>query len=189
MGATSVRRNLFHHRLSKRSVSAAPPNSSIQGSTNGGMSNLSSHVMSSASSESIQPLTSGMTESGDIVVKDKNGGYKIDIPVLPSVVRGEDGDEMEDIEQNGVTRGSGATGADSTAQTEISGREKEKLEASLVEIMYRNRNRQMSSEPTGETYSYFRYEILNLIHQSLRNKVASLDEDKWMFEPEPDSRF
>jgi hypothetical protein len=31
-------------------------------------------------------------------------------------------------------------------------------------------------------------EILNLIYQSLRNKVAALDEDNWMYEPEADTR-
>lgn len=33
-----------------------------------------------------------------------------------------------------------------------------------------------------------RLEILNLIQQSLRNKVASLEEDNWMYEPENESR-
>ncbi|KAE8377897.1 hypothetical protein BDV26DRAFT_200963 [Aspergillus bertholletiae] len=176
MGTTSVRRNLFRHHLSKRSVSAIPPNASMQSGTTGG---LSSHTMSSASSESTPSLSSGMVDGGEIVVKDKNGDYKLDIPVLLPTIRGEDEAEMESIE-GGATRGSGATGADSTAQTEISGREKEKIEASLVEMMYRSRNRQMSAEPA---------EILNLIHQSLRNKVASLDEDNWIYEPEPDSLF
>ncbi|KAB8200939.1 hypothetical protein BDV34DRAFT_181455 [Aspergillus parasiticus] len=179
MGTTSVRRNLFHHHLSKRSVSAAPPNASMQSGTHSGLPSLSSHAMSSASSESTQSLGSGMGDGGDIVVKDKNGDYKLDIPLLPPAVGGEDGDEMQGIEA-GATRGSGATGTESTAQTEISGREKEKIEASLVEMMYRSRNRQMSTEPA---------EILNLIHQSLRNKVASLDEDNWIYEPEPDSLF
>ncbi|KAE8361591.1 hypothetical protein BDV27DRAFT_147719 [Aspergillus caelatus] len=179
MGTTSVRRNLFHHHLSKRSVSAAPPNASVQSVTKGGLPSLSSHAMSSASSESTQSLGSGMVDGGEIVVKDKNGDYKLDIPVLPPAVGEDNGDEMEGIE-GGATRGSGATGADSTAQTEISGREKEKIEASLVEMMYRSQNRQMSTEPA---------EILNLIHQSLRNKVASLDEDNWIYEPEPDSLF
>lgn len=31
-------------------------------------------------------------------------------------------------------------------------------------------------------------EILNLLHQSLRNKAATLDEDNWMYEPETDAR-
>jgi hypothetical protein len=29
-------------------------------------------------------------------------------------------------------------------------------------------------------------EILNLLHQSLRNKAAGLDEDNWMYEVEDD---
>ncbi|KAB8256023.1 hypothetical protein BDV32DRAFT_106166 [Aspergillus pseudonomiae] len=178
MGTTSVRRNIFHHHLSKRSVPAALPNTSMQSGTNGGLTSLSSHVMPSASSESTQSLGPSIADGEEIVVKDKNGDYKLDIPVLPPAV-GEDGDEMEGME-GGATRGSGPTGAESTAQTEISGHEKEKIEASLVEMMYRSRNRQMSSEPA---------EILNLIHQSLRNKVASLDEDNWIYEPEPDSLF
>lgn len=32
-------------------------------------------------------------------------------------------------------------------------------------------------------------EILDIVHQSLRRKVASLDDDNWMFEPENDTRF
>lgn len=115
-----------------------------------------------------------MVDGGEIVVKDKNGDYKLDIPVLPPATGEEDGDEMEGIE-GGATRGSGTTGADSTAQTEISGREKEskftsiirtlladniliaidlEIEAGLVEMMYRGRNRQMSTEPAGEFYPY-----------------------------------
>lgn len=31
-------------------------------------------------------------------------------------------------------------------------------------------------------------EILSLIHQSLRNKVAALEEDNWMYEPENEPR-
>lgn len=31
-------------------------------------------------------------------------------------------------------------------------------------------------------------EILNLVHQSLANKVATLEEDNWMYETEIDSR-
>ncbi|KAE8146417.1 hypothetical protein BDV25DRAFT_51433 [Aspergillus avenaceus] len=179
MGTTSVRRNLFHHHLSKRSVPTIPQNAPAHNGTNGS-SNLSSHHTSSTSSESASSVGSGPLDGGEIVVKDKNGGYKLDIPVLPPVVGEEDGDAIEDMEDGRGTRGSGATGADSNAQTEISGREKQKIEASLIDIMYRNRNRQMSSEPV---------EFLNLIHQSLRNKVVSLDEDNWMYESELESRF
>ncbi|KAL4898485.1 hypothetical protein BDV59DRAFT_197389 [Aspergillus ambiguus] len=178
MGTTSVRRNLFHHHLSRRPVSTAPPNVSIASATTSGISGLSSHVLTSAASESTSSLSSGSGDTGDIVVRDKNGGYKLDVPILPPIV-GEDGEEMEGVEDSGATGGSGTTGVDSTTQTEISGREKEKIEASLVEMMCRNRNRQMSSEPA---------EFLGLIQQSLQNKVTGLDEDNWMYEPESNSR-
>ncbi|KAL2815883.1 hypothetical protein BJX63DRAFT_151405 [Aspergillus granulosus] len=172
MGASSVRRNLFQNHLSRRPVTV-----STSGPSNGAPS-LSSKVLHSNVPEPNSSLSSGPVDDGEIVVKDKNGGYKLDIPILPPIV-GEDGDEMEGIEAGGTGNSTAATGVDSTGPGEMSGREKEKLEASLVEMMYRNRNRQMSSEP---------HEILNLVYQSLRNKVAALDEDNWMYEPEPDSR-
>lgn len=62
------------------------------------------------------------------MVKDKNGAYKLDIPVLSPVIvgNGEDGDEMDGFEdsQNGGP-GSGPTVVDSTGETEIGAREKE----------------------------------------------------------------
>ncbi|GKZ27529.1 hypothetical protein AbraIFM66951_005502 [Aspergillus brasiliensis] len=170
MGTTSVRRNLFHHHISKRAGSTGPAGSSAQGKTSNGNSGLSSQLLQSASSDPSTSLSSGSIDNGEIVVKDKNGSYKLDVPVLPPLV-GEDGEEMEGIE--GVGDGSGAAGGNLNAQ------EKEKMEANLVEMMYRNRNRQMSIEPA---------EILNRIQQSLRNKVAALEEDNWMYEAEVDSR-
>ncbi|GFF58085.1 hypothetical protein IFM46972_10995 [Aspergillus udagawae] len=176
MGTTSVRRNLFHHNLSRRPVSATP--GSMQSGRSNGTSGPASHTLQS-SAESMGPsLSSGTLDNGDIVVRDKNGGYKLDIPVLPPAITGEIGDGMDGLDEGGTSGGAGATAVDSASQTEISGREKEKIEASLAELMYRNRNRQMSNEPA---------EILNLIHQSLRSRVAALEEDNWMYEPEVDA--
>lgn len=118
-------------------------------------------------------LTSGSLDNGDIVVRDKNGGYKLDIPVLPPAITSENGDGMDGLDESGTSGGAGTTAGDSASQTDISGREKEKIEASLAELMYRNRNRQMSNEPA---------EILNLIHQNLRSRVAALEEDNWMYD-------
>ncbi|PYH98904.1 hypothetical protein BO71DRAFT_13913 [Aspergillus ellipticus CBS 707.79] len=174
MGTTSVRRNLFHHHLSRRSGSAGPASSSVQGSAGNG-TGQSSDILQPTSSDSSSSLSSGPIDNGEIVVRDKNGGYKLDIPVLPPLV-GEDGYELEGIEGGA---GSGTMAGNAGGQTDISVREKEKMEANLVEMMSRNRNRQMSSEPA---------EILNLIHQSLRNKVATLEEDNWIYEAEVESR-
>ncbi|RAK79788.1 uncharacterized protein BO72DRAFT_36807 [Aspergillus fijiensis CBS 313.89] len=176
MGTTSVRRNLFHHHLSRRPGSVAPSSSSAQSSATHGVPVQSAQMAPSMSSDSASSLSSGPVDGGEIVARDKNGGYKLDIPVPPALI-GNGGDEMEGIEDVGAQGGSGAATIDATNQTDISRREKEKIEASLSE-MYRNKSRRMSSEPA---------EILTLIQQSLRNKVAALEEDNWMYEPEVDS--
>lgn len=70
-----------------------------------------------------------------------------------------------------------------------------------MEMMIRHRNRQTSGEPDGEwqcsrssslpmySWTLATTEILDIVHQSLRRKVASLDDDNWMFEPEKGVRF
>ena len=124
MGTTSVRRNLFNNHLSKRAVPTVPP---MQGS-----SSNTSNVQSSRSGSSSETnssslnITTGSTDNGEIVVKDKNGGYKLDIPMLAPVVGGEDGDEIEGFDESQNGGGSGATVV-STGETEIGGREKESM--------------------------------------------------------------
>lgn len=61
------------------------------------------------------------------MVKDKNGGYKLDIPVLPLVGAGEDGEEMEGFDESQNGGGSTATIVNSNGETEIDGREKESM--------------------------------------------------------------
>lgn len=82
-------------------------------------------MLSSAASESTSSLSSGPVDNGEIVTRDKNGGYKLDIPVLPPVA-GQDGeDEMEGVEGGGVSAGAGAGGTDPVGQAGMSEREKE----------------------------------------------------------------
>jgi hypothetical protein len=69
-------------------------------------------------------------DNGDIVARDKNGNYKIDVPVLPPVVVGEDGEEvgMEDIEEGRPNAGPGTAGVNSSAMdTEFGGKDKESM--------------------------------------------------------------
>ncbi|KAJ5779010.1 hypothetical protein N7457_006730 [Penicillium paradoxum] len=166
MNPTSVRRNLFHGNLSRRPASVGPPNGSIPQNTSG-LSNRPSHRLKPTSSDSGPPARSFKVENKDIVVRDKNGSYKLDIPTLPHALIGEDGEELGDLaSEEGLN------------SSEITGCDKEKFEAALVEMMIRHRNRQSNDEPD---------EILGLVHESLRKKVASLDDDNWMFEPEKDS--
>ncbi|KAL1866409.1 hypothetical protein Plec18167_009077 [Paecilomyces lecythidis] len=154
----SVRRNLFHHHLSRRPASTASTPPIDEGHEIAGRS----HVARTASTAELagpSSLGSGSVDNGDIVVKDKNGGYRLDIPVLSPMMTSEEGDEvpMEGVEEGRPSAGSGGTGVGSVSDTDISGREKEK--------------------------------ILNLIHQSLRNKVAALDEDNWMYELEDERQI
>ncbi|SLM35769.1 hypothetical protein LPUS_05129 [Lasallia pustulata] len=122
--ATShVRRNLFHHHLSRRPTSA------------------------STSTTATTLFESPQDDSSDIVMRDKNGNYQVELPSKPVM--------------------------DDETLPEDSGREKKELDARLAE-MYRNRSRQLS-EPT---------ELLAYVQVDLRGKVASLEEDNWMFEAE-----
>ncbi|KAL9135253.1 MAG: hypothetical protein Q9175_003554 [Cornicularia normoerica] len=89
---SSVRRNLFHHTLSRRPTSAS----------------------TSTSATTLQE--GSQDESSEIVVKDCNGNYQVQVPHLPPL------DEDQ-------------------AQEEDSGNEKEKLDARLLE-MYKDRSLQ-----------------------------------------------
>ncbi|KAJ5677484.1 uncharacterized protein N7477_003117 [Penicillium maclennaniae] len=149
MGTASVRRNLFHQNLSRRPASAGPPNGNVP-QPNNALSNHPSHRPKPTSSDSSSSRIMKLTENKEIVVRDKNGGYKLDVPSLPHALVGEDGEELGELDAEDA----GETGFDSS---ELSGREKEK--------------------------------ILDIVHQSLRKKVASLDDDNWMFEAERDVRF
>ncbi|KAI9881416.1 MAG: hypothetical protein M1830_003423 [Pleopsidium flavum] len=143
--ATNVRRNLFHHHLSRRPTSAS----------------------TSTSATTLQ--ASPEEDTTDIVIRDKNGNYQVEFPVVPAVGE-EQGPEDE-------------------------AKEKERIEAKLVEL-YRNRSRQ-PSEPAGKrsdaliTFEGFLLrigaELLAAVQASLRNKVASLEEDNWMFEAEQEA--
>lgn len=104
-------------------MSAAPPNPLGQGGNN--ESRIQPHSQKSSSSDSAaSTLTNGQIDNGEIVVKDKNGGYELDIPVLAPVLGSEDGDEMDGVEEAAVS--SGPATADS-GESEISGREKESM--------------------------------------------------------------
>ncbi|OKO98538.1 hypothetical protein PENSUB_9214 [Penicillium subrubescens] len=187
---SSVRRNLFQQTLSRRPASTGPPNSTLAPGPGPGISippgpgqnNLTTNNSASASANTngknalltrpaqhrLKPTSTStelsrpikISENREIVVRDKNGGYKLDVPALPAALIGEDGEELGELE---VEEGG-----------------ESKFEAALVEMVIRHRNRQSSGEPD---------EILNIVHQSLRKKVASLDGDNWMFEPERDTRF
>ncbi|QKX60097.1 uncharacterized protein TRUGW13939_07239 [Talaromyces rugulosus] len=192
-----TRRNLFQSHLTRRPTpGAASTSTSVSHSSNNNSTastsvpndalsdgaSQSAAIQSTASSRETSVLMSTSTDNngGDIIARDKNGNFQLDIPVLPPLPPDEEADEetMEGIEEGRPSGGSGSSGANASGvDSEIGGRDKEKFEANLIEMVQRSRGRHLSTEP----------EILNLIQQSLRAKVASLDEDNWMFEVEDDS--
>ena len=127
MGTTSVRRNLFHHNLSRRPVSAVPPKPLAQGGSDA--SKFQPHMLKPSPAESVtSTLISGSVDNGEIVVRDKNGSYELDIPALPPTIGSEDGDEIAEVNEarvGGGGAGAAAAATNSTGETEISGQEKE----------------------------------------------------------------
>jgi hypothetical protein len=97
MNQSSVRRNLFHGNLSRRPASVGPPNGTAPQNHNG-LSNRPSHRLKTTSSDSgphTRPFKT--SDNRDIVVRDKNGSYKLDIPTLPQALVGEDGEELAEL--------------------------------------------------------------------------------------------
>lgn len=151
MNSNSVRRNLFHGNLSRRPASAGPPNGAMPPNPNG-VSNRPSNRLKPTSSDSGPQIRAHKAENKDIVVRDKNGAYKLEVPTLPPALVGEDGEELVEMEEN-------------FNPAELTGREKESMlsgtyvlgcadagvdfEKALVEMMIRHRNRMSDDEPDG----------------------------------------
>ncbi|GLI81456.1 hypothetical protein PoHVEF18_009837 [Penicillium ochrochloron] len=143
---SSVRRNLFQQTLSRRPASTGPPNSTLAPGPGSGISippgagqnnpttNNSANTngtnalltrpaqhrlkptSTSASAELSRPLK--ISENREIVVRDKNGGYKLDVPALPPALIGEDGEELGELDAEDG-------GESSMLDVELSGRDKE----------------------------------------------------------------
>lgn len=111
MNPSSVRRNLFHGNLSRRPASAGPPNGAVPPNPNG-ISNRPSHRLKPTSSDSGPPTRPYKTvENKDIVVREKNGGYKLDVPALPPALV-EDADDLAEHEEEGAFDATELTGID-----------------------------------------------------------------------------
>lgn len=73
-----------------------------------------------------------MAENKEIVVRDKNGAYKLDTPALPHALIGEDGEDGEELgDLNGEA--TGATGLDAS---ELSGRDNESTFVLRVSVAF-----------------------------------------------------
>ncbi|EAS37272.3 uncharacterized protein CIMG_02626 [Coccidioides immitis RS] len=187
---STVRRNLFHAHLSRRQHNSSTSTSSlgtsrnrthtrtISGSGDGsGMSStLGGGILKSRLMTGVLSLNCSLPDEGDIVARDKNGTYKVDVPILQPGSLGEGAGDEDADEVMEAVESVGHTGLEHDGG--ISCADKEKIEASIAELMRRNRSRQMNSEPS---------EVYLLIQQSLKNRVTLLDEDRWMFEIEDGS--
>ncbi|KAK2734028.1 hypothetical protein FQN57_001897 [Myotisia sp. PD_48] len=169
--ASGVRRTLFHtHHSARRAISG----SSVKGTNSATVGNSSTGSSFGRNTTSkLFSVTSHMAspvDNGDIVSRDQNGCYEVNIPILPPGMFGEDidGDAMDGIEDVEGVHGSGIIN-----EAELRRRENEKIHSSIVEMMRQNRNRQINGDPS---------EVLLLIQESLREGVAGLDDDVWMFE-------
>lgn len=101
----------------------------MQGASNNTFNLQSSHP---GSSETNSSNNARSADNDEFVVKDKNGSYKLDIPVLPPVIVGENGEEIEGFDDGQNGGGSGSTVVDSAGETDLGGREKESTLLDLV---------------------------------------------------------
>jgi hypothetical protein len=104
-----------------------------------------------------------ISENKEIVVRDKNGGYKLDVPALPNGLVGENGEELGELDPDesgelGLEAGDlGGRDKESTflrrrqvgKESRVSNDRYLEFDAALVEMMIRHRNRQSSGEPDG----------------------------------------
>lgn len=137
------------------------------------------------------------TNNGDIINRDRSGRPDLpDMPILPTHLRlsGSDHPETNSTAEEGMSI------ADVEGmELESAMREKEdqeRIEKSLVDMMYRSRMRGNGHHGHGggggggsggggaAGLGAENEELLALVQASLRKKAASLEEDRWMFEGE-----
>ena len=128
MGTNTVRRNLFHHHsLSRRPASETPVNPNSAQEEGDSIASFSSRVLRSSSSDAAaSTLPTAARDNGEIAVKDKNGSYKIDMPRPLPVFDGDDGDEMENVDEPDP-RNESSAGETSSEAVEISRQEKQSM--------------------------------------------------------------
>jgi hypothetical protein len=127
----------------------------------------------------------------DIILRDDHGRPTLpSIPVLPPHLRLSP--------QNSEQHPADVDDPDYASQLELEDamrekEDKERIEKSLVEMMYRSRSRAhghatrhggTGSAGPSSSLGPENEELLALVQASLRKKVASLEEDRWMFEGE-----
>ncbi|KAI1805469.1 hypothetical protein F4811DRAFT_214024 [Daldinia bambusicola] len=148
-----IRRNLFQSQLTRRPT---PTTTTM----------MTTSSSQSSSNNSAETLRLGdvevLSDTSDIVVRDKNGEFDVGDPPTPP---------LDDPEEAG---GTGAGALDDAQENE---RERQRL-AEAVKHYQINHNR-IPAQPE---------EVLETLRASMRAKVAALAEDNWMYEPEEQQR-
>ena len=99
MSSASVRRNLFHQNLSRRPAPVGPPTDTAPSGSSLVSNRPSNRLKPTVSDSSTSTRNARLGENRDIVVRDKNGAYKLDMPVLPrSTLTGDDGEELDELD-------------------------------------------------------------------------------------------
>jgi hypothetical protein len=188
----SVRRNLFSSHLSRR-----PASNTAHAFTN------DLQILQSTSQAETRPnspshaiyhnaITNDSKIMGDdIILRDDQGRPTLpSIPVLPPHLRLSPSSSEQHVGD--------ADDPDYASQLELEDamrekEDKERIEKSLVEMMYRSRSRAhghatrhgaAGSAGPSRSLGPENEELLALVQASLRKKVSSLEEDRWMFQGE-----
>lgn len=127
----SVRRNPFHQHLNQRPGTTKPSPEIVSEPERPTSATVFGVTTAEASAS---PTASSPLDSREIVPRDQNGNYKLDIPALPPVMLEDESDEspMDGMEDGQPGSGSGNTGmANSGMDGELGSRDKESMRHSL----------------------------------------------------------
>jgi hypothetical protein len=187
---SSVRRNLFASHLSRRPASSPAHTSTndLEALQPTSQAEPGPHSPPHAIYHNV--ITNDCKITGDdIILRDDHGRPTLpSIPVLPPHLRlspSKSEQHVADVED-----------PDYASQLELEDamrekEDKERIEKSLVEMMYRSRSRAhghatrhggAGNAGPSSSLGPENEELLALVQASLRKKVASLEEDRWIFE-------
>ncbi|KAL2269712.1 hypothetical protein VTJ83DRAFT_1896 [Remersonia thermophila] len=151
----SVRRNLFPSHLTRRQPAVSPPPEEPSHFDAGLPREQHQHYHPGGGSHRHRHNGSFRTSSpSDIVVRDHNGEIELGDPPSPIVDVAEDAEAAEERHELEMER------------------------QRLAEALRQHRMGQHGVSPHPEE------ELLEAVKASLRAKVAALEEDKWLYEPE-----
>lgn len=201
---SSVRRNLFSSHLSRRPASSTSTSSTNDlqtlHSATQPQSHSHSHPIPTTTTTTTATTSSDPTiPANDIILRDAHGRPSLPtLPTLPPHLHLSPSSSDQHI-ADGAGGGGGGGDTEYASQLELEDalrekEDKERIEKSLVEMMYRSRSRAHghatrhggagSAGPSTTSFGPEHEELLQLVQASLRKKAASLEDDRWMFEAE-----